>query len=123
MCWFDTKTASLEYSWDQRVVIILPRVTQDSKEDWYPVFIYNFNPAAASAAASDAVTSLILSFLAKTRNIHPHVKSRSSFKYDCIVNIIADGERGVLLQVRSSFAVLLQKLEITSNQDLTLFFV
>lgn len=115
--WLDIHGGSAAFppmTWGQRVVVMRPRYDSDNSR---PIYIYNFNPAAVSAAAStassDVVTSLdplnlnedwamvgsSIAFQETVWSQLPYIRSESPFSFGGIGGAMMDGDRIVLLRV------------------------
>lgn len=115
--WFDIHGGSADFSpvtWGQRVVSIPAKYAHVS---YCPVYVYNFNPAAVSAASSDASVEVVTSldpfylnedwgrlesqvaFQETVWSQLPYIKSVSPFQFGRISGAMMDGDRIVLLRV------------------------
>lgn len=123
--WFDVRAGSAEHcqlTWGQRVVTIKPLVNDNLTK--HSIYVYNFNPAAVSAAtattSNDAVTSLdplqffeddhptasVQAFKETVWSQLPYVKSESPFLVDDIRCAVMDGDRIVLFRVGFCYMLL-----------------
>lgn len=116
--WFhvhDGPTESPSLTWGQRIVTIRPRY--EDHDIGYPISVYNFNPAAVSAAASTSSGALVNSldpfvlfeddarmpsrfaFEDTVWSQLPYVKSESPFIFEGFGGAVMDGDRIVLIRV------------------------
>lgn len=115
--WFDVHGGSVVFSpviWGQRVVTIRPKYDH---VECRPVCVYNFNPAAVSAAASSGSSGVVTSldpfnlneawdsigshaaFQGRVWSQLPYIKSESPFQFGRISGAVTNGDQIVLLRV------------------------